>query len=521
MRIIISAIVIIILIFFLLLLLRSNYITETFVVTKDLPEFKDYLNDKVTAKDLEDVINYRSRVSDKYDTIDDPISDNLIPYNPDDKVKSNDYEIIDIFKHILERPPTVNEMNKFSYFPNDKIKEYLFNSFEYDKLIKTQNNNVNNGIEGAIARKNIINRITAIYSTIYTDDLNVNMMLPLRDCFIHLQMNEFLFTAMLESYNYKKFEVDVLSTYVLTKKILLQLFNKHFNVLELKLLAQDKINTIKNQNSKFLKEIDTIKKDLLSFSSTSGTQNIIGTIKINFPSVYNELIKATLKDGDNASNFDLTKLASYITKIEKYQNIMDNGNKEYDNEEAIITARSATYYDDTIDLTATSLPAPVPLVPVPPPPSVPAATDITPTTPAATPPATPAAPTDITPAATPATPAGSNVIIENLEVNRSIKKKLEDLPDNAEIYTRVYDPLPRNNTFVLFQDKNKKYVYLPKGYKTPICNGLGTPQLTQPVFTNSKLLFQGTDLDTAFKDTQVGSIMPKFFYQEYNDVKIN
>jgi hypothetical protein len=258
---------------------------------------------------------------------------------------------------------------------------------------------------------------------------------------------------MLESYNYKKFEVDVLSTYVLTKKILLQLFNKHFNVLELKLLAQDKINNIKNQNSKFLKEIDTIKKDLLSFSSTSGTQNIIGTIKINFPSVYNELIKATLKDGDNASNFDLTKLASYITKIEKYQNIMDNGNKEYDNEEAIITARSATYYDDTIDLTASSLPAPVPLVPIPPP------TDITPPSVPSVPAATPATDITLTAPAVPATPAvssGSNVIIENLEVNRSIKKKLENLPDNAEIYTRVYDPLPRNNTFVLFQDKNKK-----------------------------------------------------------------
>jgi hypothetical protein len=164
--------------------------------------------------------------------------------------------------------------------------------------------NVNNGIEGAIARKNIINRITSIYSTIYTDDLNVKMMLPLRDCFIHLQMNEFLFTAMLESYNYKKFEIDVLSTYVLTKKILLQLFNRHFNVLELKLLAQDKINNIKNQNFKFLKEIDSIKKDLLSFGSPSGTQNIVGTIKLNFPSVYNELVKATLKDGDNAFNFD-------------------------------------------------------------------------------------------------------------------------------------------------------------------------------------------------------------------------
>ncbi len=85
MRIIISAIVIIILIFFLLLLLRSNYITETFVSVKDLPEFKNYFGDKVSAKDLEDVINYRSKVSDKYDTIDNPISDSLIPYNPEDK----------------------------------------------------------------------------------------------------------------------------------------------------------------------------------------------------------------------------------------------------------------------------------------------------------------------------------------------------------------------------------------------------------------------------------------------------
>lgn len=547
MRIIISAIVIIILIFFLLLLLRSNYITETFVSVKDLPEFKNYFGDKVSAKDLEDVINYRSKVSDKYDTIDNPISDSLIPYNPEDKVKSTDYEIIDIFKHILERPPTINEMNKFSYLSNDKIKEYLFNSFEYDKLIKTQNNNVNNGIEGAIARKNIINRITSIYSTIYTDDLNVKMMLPLRDCFIHLQMNEFLFTAMLESYNYKKFEIDVLSTYVLTKKILLQLFNRHFNVLELKLLAQDKINNIKNQNFKFLKEIDSIKKDLLSFGSPSGTQNIVGTIKLNFPSVYNELVKATLKDGDNAFNFDLNKLTSLITRIEKYQNNSDYGNEINNNDEDVMSiSRSATYYDDNADLTPVAspiaVPAPVavPIVAAPPvapvaapaiaaavaAPAAPAA--VTVTTVVAAPPVAPA-PAPVAVAAPPAVAAPvasltsnlNNVVIENLEVNRNIRKKLEDLPDDAEIYTRVYDPLPRNNSYVLFQDKNKKYVYLPKGYKAPICNGLGTKQITQPVFTNSKLLFQGTDLDTAFKDTQVGSIMPKFFYQEYNDVKIN
>jgi len=474
MRIIISAIVIIILIFFLLLLLRSNYITETFVTLKDLPEFKDYQGDKLTSKDLEDVINYRSKVSDKYDTIDDPISDSLIPYNQDDKIKLNDYAIIDIFKNILERPPTVNEITKYAYYSNDQLKEYLFNSPEYDKLIKTQNNSVNNGIEGAIARKNIINRINDIYSTIYKNELNVKMMLPLRDCFIHLQMNEFLFAAMLESYNYKKFEVDVLATYVLTKKVLLQLFNKHFNVLELKLLAQDKINNINNQNSKFTKEIENIKKDLLSFSSSSDPQNIIGIIKINFPSVYNELVKATIKNGESADNiekFDIQKLSSYFTNIEKYQNNNDDDddNNNDDNEE---NEDNNDNYDDN-DNEQPKKSAEKVLLGLKEKPK--------------------------------------EKIIEKLKINKNLKKDIEKLPDDAELYTRIYTPLPRNNS----------YANIPRGYKPPICNGLGKEQLTQPVFTNSKLLFQGTDLDTAFKDTQVGSIMPKFFYKEYNDVQIN
>ena len=67
---------------------------------------------------------------------------------------------------------------------------------------------------------------------------------------------------------------------------------------------------------------------------------------------------------------------------------------------------------------------------------------------------------------------------------------------------------------------NNSYV-LPSGYKPPICTSLGQEQITQPTFTQSKLLFQGTDLNSAYKDTQVGSIMPKFIYKEYTDVKIN
>jgi len=100
--------------------------------------------------------------------------------------------------------------------------------------------------------------------------------------------------------------------------------------------------------------------------------------------------------------------------------------------------------------------------------------------------------------------------IEHLELNTKTKQKIKQLDKNAELYVRVYKPMIHNNSYVL-----------PSGYKPPICTSIGQPQLTQPIFTQSKLLFQGTDLNSAYKDTQVGSIMPKFIYKEYTDVKIN
>jgi hypothetical protein len=54
--------------------------------------------------------------------------------------------------------------------------------------------------------------------------------------------------------------------------------------------------------------------------------------------------------------------------------------------------------------------------------------------------------------------------------------------------------------------------------RAPICTTIGQKQLTQPVMESSKLLL-GTPLDDA-KDTQVGSIMPKFEYKEYVDVPV-
>ena len=425
MRKIISIIVILILIFFLILLIQSNFVKETFI----------------TQKDLDDIKKYSGRLTiESYETIDIPISDSLIPYNPKSKIELSEYEVIDLTKSILQRPPTIQEMKKFAYYTSNDLKEYLYNLPEYDKLIKTQDNHVNNGIEGAIAKKNIINRIMIIYSTITKKDLPIKMMTPLRDCFIHLQLNEYLFTAMLESYNYSKFEVDVLSAYVLTKKVLLYLFNKHFNVLELKLVAQDKINSINNKTIDFSKELESIKQDILSIADN----DLVDTIKNSFPNVFNEILKSTLKD-DPVDEATMAKIKTTPNKTD-----IDLLNQYLKSVERFIPEKEIKKEE-------------------------------------------------------------KKEIKEELTINNNTNKALAAFPENSELYVRLYNPVKRNTT----------YTNIPDGYKPPICTTLGQDTLTQPVFTQSKLLFQGTDLNDAFEKSQIGSIMPKFIFKEYNDIKIN
>ena len=418
MRIIVSIIVIMILLGLLLLLIYSTTTRETFISIDEINEIR----------------NYKGKVADTYDTIDNPISDSLIPYNPNMKVELNEYDVIEIFKTILQRPPTIQEMKKNVYLTSNNLKEYLYNSPEYDKLIKTQDNHVNNGIEGAIAKRNLLNRIMLIYSNITSKELPIKMMMPLRDCFIHLQLNDFLFTAMLESLNYMNFQVDVLSTYVLTKKKLLDLFDKHYNVLELKLVAQDKINRINKKSKDFSIDIENIKKSLVNIKDTK----IIDKIKDSFPNTFNELLKSTFSDDIDAATISTEKKAvsSGKTDIDQINDYLKNNIEKFKTE------------------------------------------------------------------------TKSN---EKIEEKLTLNEKIINLPDNTELYVRVYNPSKRNTS----------YANIPDGYKPPICTSLGQESLTQPIFTESKLLFQGTDLNTAFEDSQVGSIMPKFIYKEYKDVKIN
>jgi hypothetical protein len=82
--------------------------------------------------------------------------------------------------------------------------------------------------------------------------------------------------------------------------------------------------------------------------------------------------------------------------------------------------------------------------------------------------------------------------------------------EDVEQPMRIYNPI------------DYKYHYRgEQGLPRPNVCSYGTKQIVQPIFLNSSTLFQGTDLREAAENTQVGSIMPKFEYYEYEDTNYN
>lgn len=386
----------------------------------------------------EDFANQES--SYNQNTIEDLIEFKFIPDDPDKKEQITEYDVIELYRKILDRPPTVEEIRVNVMITKDKLLEDLYNSFEYDKLVKLQNNEANNHIESSIAKRNLILKLSEIYKKTYKKEVPEKMVMPIRDCYIHMRSNQYLFLVMIESKNFINFERDVLTAILLSKKVLLELFNKHFNLLEFKLLAQDKIKI--NRKSKEF-SFTKVKEDLdkLYYSAPIKSSSVNSSSAVNL-----DELKSYLQTPSKPASPPLVSSTetSLSTSVVKNKLILKEG---YENKDS----KSATY--DLNDILKTREP-------------------------------------------------------ENLKVD-----VIKNLPKDSELYVRVYDPINYKQTYRGNGD-NKNF------YRPPICTSLGQAQLTTPIFIESKLLFQGTDINQAFAETQVGSIMPKFTYREYQDIRV-
>lgn len=210
---------------------------------------------KISNKELEKEINFNvpTHMYNEKKTLDDPISDAYLPYSNNvytNKIKSVEqvnfeYSIITIFKNILDRNPTPSEITKYSNQLVEKeidetmLKVHLMNSSEYMRNTKLQSNEVASDTEYASAKDDLLSHINKIYFKELGKEAPKMMLLPLKDIYVYLQNNEYLFRAMLINDKYKLFEKEVLNTKFLTKSSLSTLFEKYFILYELKLKAND------------------------------------------------------------------------------------------------------------------------------------------------------------------------------------------------------------------------------------------------------------------------------------------
>jgi hypothetical protein len=423
------------------------------------------------------IINHKYYFSEDFvgsydqNTIEDIIPILYEPSNPYLKEELSEYEIIDIYKRILDRPPNMEELKMKMLLSRDDLTEELYNSHEYYKLTSVQNNLAEGGIESSIAKRNLLRKIISLYKTKYQKEPDDKILMPLRDCYIHLRTNKFLFKAFLESDKYLTFENDVLTSKTITKKILLEIFNKHYNLLELKIKAEELIKNSKGgiiDKSKDELDVEALKKELSKITKEptpvikkETPPNVSNTNEIN------KYLNEKFNTDDNKETFNTDDKSKLITNEEKI-NLKEQFNTT---ENGDLSSTIRRYIDNAIASN----------------PNLKFLTEET----------------------KPKKEEEKPVEIKKEEKPNEIRKITSELPENSELYVRIYNPIDY---------KQKSYTGDAR-FRPPICTSLGQKILEQPIYMNSSII-KGEDIETVFNQTQVGSIMPKFIYKEYQDVRI-
>jgi hypothetical protein len=438
------------------------------------------VNSNITQSDDERYTPYIKQFNNRNNiegSILDPINNKYLPYtdkeynndiNSVSDNKINEFVIINIFKSILNRQPNSDELVRnlqFFYEKNineNKLKMQLYNSVEYKMISKMQSNDIEPGLVSFISQDQLID----ILKNMYSEDLNKiipdKMIIPLKQTYIHLQYNDYLFKALIIHDNYSKFENAIMREYIMSDEKLLEVFNEHFILHELRLIANE------------LKRRDLLKRKALQIpislqtnedgTSISGSKIDSEETKLDSEKHINDIVK----NSDNIFNINIMLNENDLNSSSPY--IRTNGddrkvsstNRIYHNTRRIIneTSQNERRYETSQNERRDE---------------------------------------------------NGDLITDEYNEDENITQSSNYRNDGETDYSkkRVYDPI----TY-------KQHYRGDPRYRPNVCSG-GTKQIVNPIFLNSKTLFNGTDLKEAIENTQVGSIMPKFVYREYENTHEN
>lgn len=454
--------------------------------------------------------NYNNDIYDKYSTITDPVGDQYLPYTiknyTDDPAaisrnNINEYTIINVYKNTLERQPTDIELSKNlqDFYENDLDEELLklriYNSTEYKIITNMQSNDINPELITTISKGHLGDKLKKLYKDQHNTELvNKKLLDILIKCYIHLLFNDYLFKALLMHDKYTAFETRLRAEYIVSDKKVLEIFNQTFLLSELRLIA----NELKRQDILKRKALqipialyNNNQSELNSSNVVMGTDKHITDIVRNSDNVFNINIMMNDKDTKTSMPFTRQRQRKRPSRQQQQQPntiLNDHNNHNNQNNQNIQNLLNSINNNNNDAISTIVNNAAV-----------------------------------IGNVNTIATLGGTGTTS-----GTTFDKSYKDYKDN---YNSQYDDVQyEDNGYDNTQYEDTEFpqrIYDPIDYKyhyrgetahrQNVCS-YGTKQIVQPVFLNSSTLFRGTDLKEAAENTQVGSIMPKFEYYEYEDV---
>ena len=244
----------------------------------------------------------------------------------------NKFKIIKLFKDLLHRQPTSNELNDFSRkminqtHDLDKIKRHIINTEEYIRVVKLQSNDPNPNLVYAETKKSLFAKIAEIYLTELNEEIPTNLLGQLNDIYHYLQYNEYLLRAILIHSNFENFKNELLENKKLVKNDVIKVLNKYFILKEIK----DKANDIQRYDKYNKKDVNN---KIHEFNNTDKYEPISNTNEEdqNLPDLKNLILQDNYNYylwDQKTSEIDTNNFEKKLEEIKNMRQEIDKLGKE-------------------------------------------------------------------------------------------------------------------------------------------------------------------------------------------------
>lgn len=157
----------------------------------------------------------------------------------------SEQDVIQSYANILQRQPSGKEL--VDALTKIRAKELtigdlegrLMDSDEYQRMIKMQSNALTPELDKLIHERKQLAYISDVYFGAFMENIKPELLMPIRDIYIHLEYNETALRMVFDDAKYAAFQTRLLNEFQLSKEKTLRMFDETFDKKSLLQRAKD------------------------------------------------------------------------------------------------------------------------------------------------------------------------------------------------------------------------------------------------------------------------------------------